>query len=145
MCKSPKPRGVQAGAWLLATLMMFTGEVAMARSLLLAEPSQLAGQWQAILSGPQESAQPPSSQDAPSSICFVELRADQTLVGQTTCLGQWLGDEPVHWFTEPDGLSLIGKQNNRIHLQLRQEQHYQVTLKSGQVVTLERRPPQTIP
>lgn len=140
MCRNPKPQGVQASAWLLATLMMFTGEVAMARSLLLAEPSQLAGQWQAVLSGPQEPAQTP-----PSSICLIELRADQTLVGQTACLGQWLGNEPVHWFTEPDGLSLIGKQNSRIHLQLRQEQHYQVTLKSGRVVTLERSPPQTIP
>ncbi|MBT2298408.1 AprI/Inh family metalloprotease inhibitor [Pseudomonas fluorescens] len=145
MCRNPKPRGAQASAWLLATLMMFTGEVAMARSLLLAEPSQLAGQWQAVLSGSQAPAQPPSSQDSPSSSCLVELRADQTLGGQTACLGQWLGDEPVTWFTEPDGLSLIGKQNSRVHLQLHQEHHYQVTLKSGRVVTLERSPPPAIP
>lgn len=145
MCRNPKPRGAQASAGLLATLMMFTGEVAMARSLLLAEPSQLAGQWQAALSGPQASAQTPPPENPPSSICLVELRADQTLGGQTDCLGQWLGDEPVRWFTEPDGLSLIGKQNTRVHLQLHQEQHYQVTLKSGRVVTLERSLPQTIP
>ncbi|WLH10115.1 AprI/Inh family metalloprotease inhibitor [Pseudomonas hefeiensis] len=145
MCRNPKPRGAQASAWLLATLMMFTGEVAMARSLLLAEPSQLAGQWQAVLSGPQASAQTPPPENPPSSICLVELQADQTLGGQTDCLGQWLGDEPVRWFTEPDGLSLIGKQNTRVHLQLHQEQHYQVTLKSGRVVTLERRLAQTIP
>ncbi|MCQ6256619.1 AprI/Inh family metalloprotease inhibitor [Pseudomonas sp. Q11] len=145
MCRNPKPRGAQATAWLLATLMMFTGEVTMARSLLLAEPSQLAGQWQAVLSGPQASAQTPPPEDPPSSICLVELRADQTLGGQTDCLGKWLGDEPVRWFTEPDGLSLIGKQNTRVHLQLHQEQHYQVTLKSGRRVTLERSPSQATP
>src|SRR3546814_5725566 len=108
-----------------------SSDLAMARSLLLAEPSQLAGQWQAALSGPQATAQTPPPEDPPSSICLVELRADQTLGGQTDCLGQWLGDEPVRWFTEPDGLSLIGKQNTRVHLRLHQEQHYQVTLKSG--------------
>ncbi|UZE20975.1 protease inhibitor Inh/omp19 family protein [Pseudomonas sp. B21-054] len=132
------PCSVRAIAWLSATLMMFCGEVAMARSLLLAEPSQLAGQWQAVLSGPQENAQTQALQDKPSNTCLVELRADQTLGGQTDCLGHWLGDEPVHWFTEPDGLSLIGKQNSRVHLGLRQAQHYQVTLKSGLIITLER-------
>lgn len=113
----------------------------MARSLLLAEPSQLAGQWQAVLSGPQENTQIQALQDKPSNTCLVELRADQTLGGQTDCLGRWLGDEPVHWFTEPDGLSLMGKQNSRVHLGLRHEHHYQVTLKSGLILRLERSKP----
>ncbi|WP_210645048.1 MULTISPECIES: AprI/Inh family metalloprotease inhibitor [unclassified Pseudomonas] len=138
MRKEFTPCSPQATAWLFATLMMFCGETAMARSLLLAEPSQLAGQWLAVLSGPQESAQTQALQDKPSNTCLIELRADQTLGGQTDCLGHWLGDEPVHWFTEPDGLSLIGKQNTRVHLGLRQEQHYQVTLKSGLLLILER-------
>ncbi|MGX9567114.1 AprI/Inh family metalloprotease inhibitor [Pseudomonas viciae] len=127
----------QATAWLLATLMMFCGEVVMARSLLLAEPSQLAGQWLAILSDPQNDGQTQALQDKPSNTCLIELRADQTLGGQTECLGHWLGDEPVHWFTEPDGLSLIGRQNSRVHLGLRKEHHYQVTLKSGLILRLE--------
>lgn len=110
----------------------------MARSLLLAEPSQLAGQWLAVLSSPQDTAQSQAMQDKPSNTCLVELKADQTLGGQTECLGHWLGDEPVHWFTEPDGLSLIGRHNARVHLGLRQEHHYQVTLKSGLILRLER-------
>ena len=101
----------------------------MARSLLLAEPSQLAGQWRAVLSGPQ---------DTSSSTCIIELKADQSLGGQTDCLGNWLGDEPVHWFPEPDGLSLIGKQNARVHLGQRPAHRYQVTLKSGSKILLER-------
>ncbi|WP_256326555.1 AprI/Inh family metalloprotease inhibitor [Pseudomonas sp. NFACC13-1] len=138
MRRKSMPCSVQATAGLLATLMMFCGEVAMARSLLLAEPSQLAGQWLAVLSSPQDTAQSQAIQDKPSNTCLVELKADQTLGGQTECLGHWLGDEPVHWFTEPDGLSLIGKQDSRTHLGLRQEHHYQMTLKSGLILRLER-------
>jgi hypothetical protein len=36
-------------AWLLATFMMIFGDVAMASSLKLADPSELAGKWQATL------------------------------------------------------------------------------------------------
>ncbi|UZE03812.1 protease inhibitor Inh/omp19 family protein [Pseudomonas corrugata] len=132
------PRSLPATAWLLATLMLFSGGVTMARSLLLAEPSQFAGQWRAVLAGPQDNAQTQALQDKPSNICVIELKADQTVGGQTDCLGQWLGDEPVRWFPEPDGLSLLGKQDARVHLGLRQGQHYQVNLKSGLSVTLER-------
>lgn len=110
----------------------------MARSLLLAEPSQLAGVWRAVLSGPQETPQTQALQDKPSNTCVIELMADQSLGGQTECLGHWLGDEPVQWFPEPDGLSLIGKQNTRTHLGLRQADHYQKTLKSGLKLLLER-------
>jgi hypothetical protein len=134
-------RSARASAGLLATLMMLSGEAAMARSLLLAEPSQLAGHWQAVLSGPQENVQTQAIQDKPSNTCLIELRADQTLAGQTECLGHWLGEEPVHWFTEPDGLSLIGKDNARTHLGLHQMQYYQVTLKSGLSLRLERSEP----
>ncbi|MDO7897541.1 AprI/Inh family metalloprotease inhibitor [Pseudomonas citrulli] len=110
----------------------------MARSLLLIEPSQLAGQWQAVLASPQDDAQAQALQDKPSNTCLVELKADQTLGGQTECLGHWLGEEPVQWFTEPDGLSLISQHNTRVHLGLRQQDRYQVTLKSGLVLRLER-------
>ncbi|MGN8275614.1 AprI/Inh family metalloprotease inhibitor [Pseudomonas sp. SMN5] len=126
---------------LLATLMMLSGEAVMARSLLLMEPSQLAGQWQAVLSGPNEDAQTQAMQDKPSNVCLVELKADQTLAGQTDCLGHWLGEEPVQWFTEPDGLSLLGRRNLRVHLGLRREHHYQVLLKSGLTLRLERKKP----
>ncbi|WP_080922031.1 MULTISPECIES: AprI/Inh family metalloprotease inhibitor [Pseudomonas] len=132
------PCRLSATAWTLATLMLFFGDATMARSLLLIEPSQLAGQWLAVLSGPQDDAQSQALQDKPSNTCLVELKADQTLGGQTECLGHWLGEEPVQWFTEPDGLSLIGQHNTRVHLGLRQQDRYQVTLKSGLVVRLER-------
>ncbi|WP_083455149.1 AprI/Inh family metalloprotease inhibitor [Pseudomonas sp. Q12-87] len=141
MCKESTRRSARASAGLLATLMMLYGEVAMARSLLLAEPSQLAGQWQAVLSGPQENPQTQAIQDKPSNTCLIELRADQTLAGQTECLGHWLGEEPVHWFTEPDGLSLISKDNARTHLGQHQARYYQVTLKSGLILRLERKAP----
>ncbi|MCJ8207205.1 AprI/Inh family metalloprotease inhibitor [Pseudomonas sp. RGM2987] len=134
-------RSTQAFAVLLATLMMLSGEAVMARSLLLMEPSQLAGQWQAVLSGPDEDAQTQAMQDKPSNVCLIELKADQTLAGQTDCLGHWLGQEPVQWFTEPDGLSLIGRQNLRVHLGLRREHQYQVLLKSGLTLRLERNKP----
>jgi len=141
MCKESTRRSARASAGLLATLIMLSGEVAMARSLLLAEPSQLAGQWQAVLSGPQENPQTQAIQDKPSNTCLIELRADRTLAGQTECLGHWLGEEPVHWFTEPDGLSLIGKDNARTHLGQHQARYYQVTLKSGLILRLERKAP----
>ncbi|WP_338495388.1 AprI/Inh family metalloprotease inhibitor [Pseudomonas sp. WP18] len=132
------PCRLSATAWTLATLMLLFGDATMARSLLLIEPSQLAGQWLAVLSGPQDDAQSQALQDKPSNTCLVELKADQTLGGQTECLGHWLGEEPVQWFTEPDGLSLIGQHNTRVHLGLRRQDRYQVTLKSGLVVRLER-------
>lgn len=143
MSKEFLRRSTQAFAVLLATLTMLSGEAVMARSLLLMEPSQLAGQWQAVLSGPHEDAQTQAMQAKPSNVCLIELKADQTLAGQADCLGHWLGDEPVHWFTEPDGLSLIGKQNLRVHLSLRREQQYQVILKSGLTLRLERNKPLT--
>ncbi|MCG6575785.1 alkaline proteinase inhibitor [Pseudomonas sp. AF32] len=132
------PRSTPAIAWLLATSMCFFGEAAMARSLLLAEPSQLAGVWRAVLAGPQENANTQALQDKPSNICVIELKADQSLGGQTDCLGRWLGDEPVHWFPEPDGLSLIGKQNTRTHLGRHETDRYQMTLESGSRLLLER-------
>ncbi|WP_176776520.1 AprI/Inh family metalloprotease inhibitor [Pseudomonas sp. NFACC32-1] len=143
MSRNSMRRSAPAIAWLLATSLSLFGEVAMARSLLLAEPSQLAGVWRAVLSGPQENAPAQALQDKPSNTCTIELNADQSLGGQTDCLGHWLGDEPVHWFPEPDGLSLIGKQNARTHLGLRQTDHYQVTLKSGLKILLERDIPQS--
>ncbi|WP_178129191.1 AprI/Inh family metalloprotease inhibitor [Pseudomonas sp. ANT_J12] len=129
----------RASAWLLATLMMFFGEVAMASSLKLADPSELAGRWQATLNAPQDTAESRALQDKPSNVCVIELQPKQTLGEGAECLGAWLEEQPIGWFPDPDGISITGKEGSRIVFFSRQrEGFYQSTLKSGLSITLER-------
>src|SRR5471030_287700 len=101
----------RATAWLLATLMMFFGDVAMASSLKLADPSELAGRWQATLNTPQDTAESQALQDKPAN----------------------------GWFPEPDGISITGKEGSRIVFFSRQRDGlYKSTLKSGLIITLVR-------
>lgn len=127
----------KAAAWLLATLMMFPGDdVAMASSLKLADPLELAGKWQATLNALQD---PETSQDNPSNICFMALQPNQTLGDGADCLATWLGEQVVGWFPEPDGIAMTGKEGSRIVFFSRQHEGlYKSTLKSGQVITLQR-------
>jgi hypothetical protein len=116
-----------ATAWLIATLMMFFGDVAMASSLRLADPSELAGKWQI------------HQHDEPVKVCTLDLAQNQTLGGELECIAGWLGETPVGWFPEPDGISLTGKEGSRIiHLGRQKEGLYQATLKSGTVLILQR-------
>lgn len=132
----------RATAWLLATLMIFIGDVAMASSLKLADPSQLAGKWQITLVASDDSPESATLQDKPSNQCTLSLEANQTLGEGADCLSAWLQEPAVGWFPEPDGIAITGKEGSRIVFFSRQyEAFYQSTLKSGLLVTLKRAAP----
>lgn len=129
----------RATAWLLATLMMFLGDVAMARSLKLADPSELAGKWQATLNAAQDSPESQVLQDKPSNVCSIEFNVNQTLGEGADCLGAWLNESAIGWFPEPDGIAVTGKEGSRIVFFSRQREGlYKSILKSGLIITLER-------
>lgn len=117
-----KPR-----AWLFTTLMMFFGDVTMASSLRLADPSELAGKWQL-----QQPAQPAQQ-------CALELLPNGTLGAGADCLTQWLGAAAIGWFPEPDGIAVTGAEGSKIIFLSRQKEGlYQSTLSSGLVIVLQR-------
>ncbi|MCB2255115.1 protease inhibitor Inh/omp19 family protein [Pseudomonas chlororaphis] len=119
----------KAGAYLIATLMMFSGETSMASSLRLADPAELAGHWQ--LSQPAE----------PASQCVLDLERNGTLGAGAECLSGWLGDPAIGWFPEPDGIAVTGKEGSKIIFLSRQKDGlYEGTLKSGAKVILQRTP-----
>ncbi|TWD52299.1 AprI/Inh family metalloprotease inhibitor [Pseudomonas sp. SJZ131] len=129
----------KATAWLLATLMIFFGEVAMASSLRLADPSELAGKWQATLNAAQDTAESQALQDKPSNVCVIDFQQKQTLGDGADCLSAWLQETAIGWFTEPDGIAITGKEGSRIVFFSRErEGRYTSTLKSGLIITLVR-------
>lgn len=130
----------RATAWLLATLMMFFGDVAMASSLKLADPSELAGRWQATLNTPQDTAESQALQDKPSNVCAIDFEQQQTLGQGAECLSAWLDEPAIGWFPEPDGISITGKEGSRIVFFSRQREglYKSAVLKSGLVITLVR-------
>lgn len=129
----------KATAWLLATLMIFFGEVAMASSLRLADPSELAGKWQATLNAAQDTAESQALQDKPSNVCIIDFQQKQTLGDGADCLSAWLQETAIGWFTEPDGIAITGKEGSRIVFFSRErEGRYTSTLKSGLIITLVR-------
>lgn len=128
--------------WLMATLMMITGEASMASSLRLEDPSVFAGQWQATLNTREDTAEAQKLQDKPSNTCAVELALNQTVGEGADCLAAWLEETPIGWFPEPDGISITGKEGSRIQFFSRQgDGYYLATLKSGLVIILERKAP----
>lgn len=129
----------KATAWLLATLMIFFGEVAMASSLRLADPSELAGKWQATLNAAQDTAESQALQDKPSNVCIIDFQQKQTLGDGADCLSAWLQETAIGWFTEPDGIAITGKEGSRIVFFSREREGlYTSTLKSGLIITLVR-------
>ncbi|WP_033036580.1 AprI/Inh family metalloprotease inhibitor [Pseudomonas sp. GM102] len=129
----------KATAWLLATLMMFLGDVVMARSLKLADPLELAGKWQATLITAQDSPESQVLQDKPSNVCTIEFNLNQTLGEGADCLGAWLNQSAIGWFPEPDGIAVTDKEGSKIVFFSRQKEgFYKSTLKSGLIITLER-------
>lgn len=119
----------KTNVWLLAALMMFFGDVAMASSLKLADPSELAGQWQATLNATEDS----------SKSCIVDFQPQQTLGEGAECLSSWFGEQAIGWFPEPDGIAITGKEGSRIVFFSRQHEGlYTSTLKSGLIITLQR-------
>jgi hypothetical protein len=126
-------------AWLSAALFMISGETSMASSLRLEDPSVFAGQWQAVLTAPDDAPGAQALQDKPSNTCLIYLEPNQTLGKGADCLGAWLEQTSVGWFPDPDGLSITGKEGSRIQFFSRQRDgFYLTTLKSGLVITLER-------
>jgi hypothetical protein len=127
-------------AWLLATFMMIFGDVAMASSLKLADPSELAGKWQATLIAKDDSPESQALQDKPSNVCVIDFQPKQTLGEGADCLSAWLdGESAIGWFPEPDGLAITGKEGSKILFLSRQRDgSYKAILKSGLVITLVR-------
>ncbi|WP_339494551.1 AprI/Inh family metalloprotease inhibitor [Pseudomonas sp. RA_105y_Pfl2_P56] len=126
-------------AWLVATLMMISGETSMASSLRLEDPSQLAGQWQATLTARNDAPDAQKLQDKPSNTCVIDLQSNQTVGNGADCLAAWIEDTPMGWFPEPDGISITGKEGSRIVFFSRQREGlYSSHLKSGLIITFER-------
>ncbi|KQV13736.1 alkaline proteinase inhibitor [Pseudomonas sp. Root329] len=127
-------------AWLLATFMMIFGDVAMASSLKLADPSELAGKWQATLIAKDDSPESQALQDKPSNVCVIDFQPKQTLGEGADCLSAWLdGESAIGWFPEPDGLAITGKEGSKILFLSRQRDgSYKATLQSDLVITLVR-------
>ncbi|WP_285415557.1 AprI/Inh family metalloprotease inhibitor [Pseudomonas sp. efr-133-TYG-5] len=129
----------KAAASLLSMLMMISGGTTMASSLRLEDPSVFAGQWQAILTAPDDAPQAQALQDKPSNTCLIDLEPNQTLGKGADCLSAWLQDSAIGWFPDPDGLSITGKEGSRIQFFSRQRDGlYLSSLKSGLVITLKR-------
>ncbi|TBN51256.1 AprI/Inh family metalloprotease inhibitor [Pseudomonas sp. BGI-2] len=127
-------------AWFLATLMIFFGETAMASSLKLADPSELAGKWQATLSAKDDSPESQALQDKPSNVCVIDFQQTQTLGEGASCFSAWLnGETAIGWFPEPDGIAITGNEGSKILFLSRQRDgSYKAALKSTLVITLVR-------
>jgi hypothetical protein len=106
---------------------------------LLADPSELAGQWQATLIDKEQSPRSRTLQDEASNVCTLDLQPNQTLGKGHECLSAWLGEPAVGWFTEPDGIAITGSEGSKILFFSRhREGPYQGTLKSGLIIMLKR-------
>lgn len=126
-------------AWLFATFLLFSGDNTMASSLKLADPSQLAGLWQATLTSGKEPAESQALQDKPSNACTLELMADLTLGNGAECLSAWAEVKVIGWLTEPDGIGITGVDGSKVLFLSRQRDGlYQTHLKSGLVVSIQR-------
>ncbi|WP_096515379.1 AprI/Inh family metalloprotease inhibitor [Pseudomonas izuensis] len=126
----------KASAWLLAALMIFSGEATMASILKLADPSELAGTWLATLNAAQDPDRLPVGA---SNECSIDLRPDQTFGAGAPCIAAWLGEQVTGWFPEPDGIAITGKEGSKVLFFSRQHEGlYQGMLQSGQRITFKR-------
>ncbi len=112
----------------------------MSSSLKLADPSELAGQWQATLNAKDDSPETQALQDKPSNVCVINFQKNQTLGEGASCLSAWLdGKTAIGWFPEPDGIAITGNEGSKILFLSRQRDGaYKTTLRSGLVITLVR-------
>ena len=113
----------------VATLLTFNAESAMANSLLLLSPAQLAGGWTFY------------SQDNPAQTCTVQLLAENKSFGpEVKCLASWLGQVPVSWTPTPDGVFFIDKKGTDIvHMNRAEADTYEARLTSGKVLRMKRK------
>ena len=129
----------KTAASLLSMLMMISGGTTMASSLRLEDPSVFAGQWQAILTAPDDAPQAQALQDKPSNTCVVDLAPNKTLGEGADCLGAWLSEAPIGWFPEPDGIAITGKDGSKIaFFSRRGDGSYTSRLSSQLLILLER-------
>ena len=113
----------------VAALLTFTIESAMANSLLLLSPAQLAGSWTFY------------PQDDVTQACQVQLVADKTFSPEIKCLEVWLGQAPVSWSATPDGIFLMGKDGTDLVQMDRIEPGlYEAQLAGSKVLMMKRLP-----
>lgn len=112
----------------IAALLTFTTESAMANSLLLMSPAQLAGSWTFYLQGDAKEA------------CKVQLVAEhKTFSAQVKCLKTWLGEVPKSWSPTPDGLFLMGEDGTAlVHMNRIEPGHYEAKIKPETVLVMVR-------
>lgn len=108
-------------------LLMSAGATAMASSLILPSPAQLAGHWEL------------HQQD---QVCPLDLIENASaLGGDVECASRWLGDTPSSWSPTPDGIWLMNAEGTGIsHLNRVKEGEYEVRTKSGETIVLRRAP-----
>ncbi len=113
----------------VAALLTFTIESAMANSLLLLSPAQLAGSWTFY------------PQDDVTQACQVQLVADKTFSPEIKCLEVWLGQAPVSWSATPDGIFLMGKDGtDLVHMDRIEPGLYETQLAGSKVLMMKRLP-----
>lgn len=113
----------------VAALLTFTIESAMANSLLLLSPAQLAGSWTFY---PQDDA---------TQACQVQLVADKTFSPEIKCLEVWLGQAPVSWSATPDGIFLMCKDGtDLVHMDRIEPGLYEAQLAGSKVLMMKRLP-----
>ncbi|WP_073522415.1 AprI/Inh family metalloprotease inhibitor [Pseudomonas fluorescens] len=121
------PRFSHLIACVVQVLFVSAGAHAMASSLVLPTAAQLAGQWEL------------KQQDQVCALKLVEQA--NALEGDIACVEQWLGDKPLTWSPTPDGIWLFNAEGSGItHLNRQKEGDYQARTKTGEVVTLQRKP-----
>ncbi|MBJ2246824.1 MULTISPECIES: protease inhibitor Inh/omp19 family protein [Pseudomonas] len=108
-------------------LFVSAGAHAMASSLVLPTPAQLAGHWELKQQG---------------KVCALELLEQaNALEGDIACVAQWLGEKPLTWSPTPDGIWLMNAEGSGItHLNRQKEGEYEARTKTGEVVVLQRIP-----
>ena len=127
MNKTRRGFGFFSAMGCVAALLTFTIENAMANSLLLLSPAQLAGGWTFY---PQEDT---------TRSCRVELVADKTFSPEVKCLEAWLGEAPVSWSPTPDGMFLMGKDGtDLVHMNRIEPGLYEARLGGDKVLVMER-------
>lgn len=114
-------------ACVLQVMFVSAGAHAMASSLVLPTPAQLAGHWEL------------KQQD---QVCSLELLEQaNALSGDVACVARWLGDKPLSWSPTPDGIWLMNAEGSGItHLNRQREGEYEGRTQSGGVVVLQRKP-----
>lgn len=113
----------------VAALLTFTIKSAMANSLLLLSPAQLAGSWTFY------------PQDDVTQACQVQLVADKTFSPEIKCLEVWLGQAPVSWSATPDGIFLMGKDGtDLVHMDRIEPGLYEAQLAGSKVLMMKRLP-----